>query len=204
MKTASMPVREARAPTEEKKAGKPIRFLFDFRKALQAAAVLTKREPCEMIPRMRLLKLLYIADREALKEIGCPITGDRFIALPNGPVLSGLYEAMKGETQRSLAFEKCFTGIGYCVKLARSPGLSALNRYEIRKLQEVSDRCKDKDDWALSELSHEFPEWKKHSSGQPSRSISVEDVLEAVGRSGIAGKVRRNAELTKAVAELWE
>jgi len=35
-----------------------------------------------------LLKLLYLADRDALKEIERPITGDRYFSLKNGPVLS--------------------------------------------------------------------------------------------------------------------
>ena len=185
------------------RANKPIRFAFDFRKAVQAAAVLAKREPCEMISRMRLLKLLYIAEREALKEIGQPITGDSLAALENGPILSGFYDIIKGEAERSIVFEKYFTSAGYQLKLTKSPGVGALNRWEIRKLHAVSDRYRDVDDWALSEETHGFPEWKKNNRGKSSGPIPVEDVLNAVGCSAHTAKVAENAQVAKAITELW-
>jgi hypothetical protein len=37
---------------------------------------------------VRLLKLLYIADREMMAEAGAPVTGDRAVAMDHGPVLS--------------------------------------------------------------------------------------------------------------------
>ncbi|HEY3325417.1 MAG TPA: Panacea domain-containing protein [Planctomycetota bacterium] len=181
----------------------PIRFAFDFRKTLQAAAVLAKLEPCEIISRMRLLKLLYIADRDALRETGSPITGDKLAALQNGPILSGLYAIIRGETQRSAVFEKYFAAVGYYVKLRKSPGLGALNRWEIRKLKAISERFKGTDDWALSEVSHGFPEWQKNNPGQSSRPIPVEDVLEAVGMADRAQKIAVSAQRAKAIAELW-
>lgn len=36
---------------------------------------------------LRMLKLLYLADRESLKETGHTITGDRVVAMEHGPVL---------------------------------------------------------------------------------------------------------------------
>lgn len=200
MRAVTLPRRSRVEPNEDRK---PIRFAFDFRKALQAAAVLARREPSRTISRMRLLKLLYIADREALKEIGRPITGDRLAALENGPVLSGFYDIVKGESQRSAVFEEHFAGIGYQVKLAKSPGMGALNRWEIRKLTAVSDRYRDVDDWALSEETHQFPEWRKNQAGKSSRPIPVEDVLEAVGRASKADNVAKNAQVSKAIAKLW-
>ena len=51
-------------------------FRFDYDKALQAAGVLLSLDGDRM-ERIRLLKLLYIADRELLAETGRTITGDR-------------------------------------------------------------------------------------------------------------------------------
>jgi uncharacterized phage-associated protein len=186
-----------------KKATRAIRFMFDHRKTLQAAALLTKREPESIISRMRLLKLLYIADREALAEIGRPITGDRLAAMKKGPVLSGFYDIIKGESVHSRHFETYFWQSGFRVGLRKSPGVGLLNRYEVRKLQDVSERFEKLDDEDLSEITHGFPEWKRHQRGDSSEHIPVEDVLEAVGRAGKAGKVREKAEVAKAIAELW-
>ncbi len=37
---------------------------------------------------MKLIKLLYLADREALARWGRPITTDTYVAMKHGPVLS--------------------------------------------------------------------------------------------------------------------
>ena len=47
-------------------------FFFDERKAAQAASVLLERHGGSM-PYIKLIKLLYLADREALIESGLPI-----------------------------------------------------------------------------------------------------------------------------------
>ena len=49
-------------------------FRFNFEKTLQAAGVLMSSDGDRM-EHMRLLKLMYIADREMLAETGSPITG---------------------------------------------------------------------------------------------------------------------------------
>ena len=69
-------------------------FFFDERKAAQAASVLLDRHEGRM-PYIKLLKLLYLADREALIETGLPITGDRFVSLKFGPVLSRVLDLIK-------------------------------------------------------------------------------------------------------------
>ena len=62
-------------------------FRFDFDKTLQAAGVLLSLDGDRM-EQIRLLELLYIADRELLAETGRTITGDRAVAMRHGPVLS--------------------------------------------------------------------------------------------------------------------
>jgi uncharacterized phage-associated protein len=62
-------------------------FRFHFDRTLQASAYLLHLRKGRM-SQLRLLKLLYIADREWLAESGYPITGDHARALKNGPVLT--------------------------------------------------------------------------------------------------------------------
>jgi len=50
---------------------------------------------------LRLLKLLHIADREWLAETGESITGDRAYAMKYGPVLSSIYDLVKGNGSRA-------------------------------------------------------------------------------------------------------
>lgn len=65
-----------------------IRFRFDVKKVAQATAYLLKSMREERHNFMALLKMLYIVDRKSLKESGFPITGDTYVAMKHGPVLS--------------------------------------------------------------------------------------------------------------------
>jgi hypothetical protein len=62
-------------------------FRFKFERSLQAAGVLLGLDGNRM-QRIRLLKPLYIADRELLSETGRTITGDRGVDMDHGPVLA--------------------------------------------------------------------------------------------------------------------
>ena len=48
------------------------------------------------IPHIKLLKLMYLADRESLKMFEHSITGDRYVSMRLGPVLSKTYGLIKG------------------------------------------------------------------------------------------------------------
>ncbi|HSZ59207.1 MAG TPA: Panacea domain-containing protein [Tepidisphaeraceae bacterium] len=85
---------------------------FDPFKVTQAAAVLLKTEANRSMSRLRLLKLLYIADREALKERARPITGDRPVAMDHGPVLSHTYDLIKGTDFASPTWERYLRPVG--------------------------------------------------------------------------------------------
>lgn len=61
--------------------------LFDERKAAQAAAFLLHKAGGRL-PLLKLMKLLYLSERESLQKYGDTITGDTFVSMPNGPVLS--------------------------------------------------------------------------------------------------------------------
>ena len=69
--------------------GETLKFVFDERKAGQAAAWLLRRygEPMEA---ERLLMLHYLVDRQAFIESGYPLTGDDFVSAAEGPTLRAL------------------------------------------------------------------------------------------------------------------
>jgi uncharacterized phage-associated protein len=63
----------------------PLRYRED--RATQAAARFLKLRGGRM-SYLKLMKLLYLADRKALVDLGRPITYDAFFSMPQGPVLS--------------------------------------------------------------------------------------------------------------------
>jgi uncharacterized phage-associated protein len=69
---------------------------------------------------LRMLKLLYIADRESLRATGRPITGDQMVAMEHGPVLSGVFDLIKGEHKAWPRWSECFKKNGYCIEMMRT------------------------------------------------------------------------------------
>src|SRR2546426_8827697 len=74
-----------------------MRLRFNERKATQAAGLLLQLRGGTM-SYMKLIKLLYLADREALLRWGRPISTDRYVSMDRGPVLSRILDlATDGE-----------------------------------------------------------------------------------------------------------
>ena len=153
---------------------------------------------------MRLIKLLYIADRESLKETGRPITGDQIVAMERGPVLSRLYDLIKDTASDSIEWDKFIQRDNYHIRLINEPGNSELCRYEINKLQEIWDRYRGDDEYALVRKTHEFAEWKKNDPGTSSKPIPLSDILEAVGRKDDIEKIERDAKESAAFANFFQ
>lgn len=70
-----------------------IRFKFDPAKSIQAIHFLAKHQPG--ITQYYVGKVLFFADREHLLDWGRPISGDRYVAMPHGPVPSYVYDLLK-------------------------------------------------------------------------------------------------------------
>ena len=109
---------------------------FNYQRTLQAVSVLLRRSgPSKSDNYMRLIKLLYIADRESLKETGRPITGDSVVAMERGPVLSHVLGLIKGQSFNSPDWEKFIVQENYNIRLINDPGNEEICPYEIKKLQ---------------------------------------------------------------------
>ena len=155
---------------------------FDFEKSLQAAAYLLQLEEGRM-PYLRLLKLMYIAERELLAQTATPLTGDIYKATEHGPVLSHILDLIRGKGSRSAEWEGFIKRSGYAVKLVVGPGRGRLSGDVIDKLAEISERYRERGHWELRDLTHEFPEWAKNFPAAGSALIPLNDILEAQGES---------------------
>jgi uncharacterized phage-associated protein len=174
-------------------------FPFNYRKALQASAALLRLSPSQEMSRLRLLKLLYIATRESVQEKGYPLVADRFASLDNGPILSRLYNIIKGEDVYSVDWGKHVSRKGYMLQLQDDPGNDLLSRYEMRKLQDISMRMQDCDDFDIVRETHTFAEWQDPKGS--SIPIEMRDLLRAVGRSELADSIEAEANAHRDMAQ---
>jgi uncharacterized phage-associated protein len=165
---------------------------FHFERALQASAYLLRLDGKRMAY-LRLLKLLYIADREWLAETGESITGDRACAMKYGPVLSNIDDLIKGNGSKAGVWDDHIHTEGYAIELVADPGRGELSKGIVNKLTEVTERYRQIDDWELSERTHEFQEWSKHYSPEGgSTPIPWQDILEAQGKTAMIPAVERD------------
>ena len=179
-----------------------MRFQFNFEKTVQAAAVLLSLDGDRM-ESIRLLKLLYIADREILAETGALITGDKAVALKHGPVLSQVYQLIKGQASRSGEWADVLRTSSHNIELRKPVGRGKLNRAEVEKLQEVTDRHRNDTVWEICDQTHDFPEGKDNYVPNNSTPIPWEQVLEAQGKARLIPMVESQEELRQVLDTLF-
>lgn len=112
---------------------------------------------------LKLIKLLYLADREALLRWGRPITTDRYVSMDRGPVLSHVLNlATDGDDPGapSIWASHISEPSGYEVALTADPGGDELSAAETALLDEIFREHGRKSRWELVKLTHTLPEWK--------------------------------------------
>jgi uncharacterized phage-associated protein len=151
------------------------------RAATEAAARLLQRSGGSL-PYMQLLKLLYLADRKALLELGRPITFDRYVSMKHGPVLSRTYDLIVAEEapgEHTFWRRHVSEPREYAVRLLGEPPRGALSAAQEQVLDDVFAEFGAMDRWELVEFTHTLPEWQDpHGSSVP---IPLRDVLRGGG-----------------------
>ena len=71
-----------------------LRFQFDEKKGVETLTYIASRWPG--VTAFFAAKVLFFAEKSHLNRYSRPIEGDTFIAMPNGPVPSTIYDFIKG------------------------------------------------------------------------------------------------------------
>jgi len=151
-------------------------------KAIQAVVTLLNTEKTRSMDMLRLLKLLYLADRESIRLTGRAIAGAHAVTMDNGPLDAEVYELAQGKHQDRAEWDQFIDRIHYCLEVKLDPGRGCLSDFEVELLQEVAKRYADLDTWALVEATHELEEWKLSHHPRTSTPIAFESIIDAMGR----------------------
>jgi len=155
---------------------------LDIEKVTQAAAVLLRQHGRSM-SYLRLLNLLYLADRESLRQKGWPIVGHRVVATKYGPLHAEALDLTRGEHPRAPEWSRHIDRHGYAVTLTDDPGVMRLSKHDIQVLHEISERYRELNDWDLVESAHALDEWRNNYRDGTSQPIPYEDIVASVGFS---------------------
>lgn len=143
-----------------------LRFQFNERKGTEALAYMADKWPSITI--FYASKVLFFAEKMHLNAYGRPIVADTFIAMPNGPVPSTLYDFIKG----NLANAGDPDGFREAIDASNHPRLTAkraliagiLSASDIECIDAAIEFCRSKGFGHLSELTHREKAWVEASA----------------------------------------
>lgn len=152
---------------------------FNERRATEAASKFLKLRGGRM-SYLKLIKLLYLLDREALLRWGRPVTTDRYVAMDNGPVVSRIYDLIREEPAPGTdPVWRHFISApsNYEVSLTAEPEIDELSPAEESLIEEIFAKYGNLSRWNLVDLSHDLAEWQDpKGSAIP---IEYRDILRA-------------------------
>ncbi len=136
---------------------------FNEALAAQVAAFFIERSGGE-IPVLKLVKLVYLSDRESMSKTGYPITNDQFVSMPHGPVNSLTLNFIDGHCQSSnwsaLISDRANHMVGLSKTITRDD-LDELSDFDITILEDVWKKFGKMDRWEIRDWTHEHcPEWE--------------------------------------------
>lgn len=150
-----------------------ISFPYDEDRAAHASRWLLKRHGGEM-DRLKLVKLIFLADRMHLARYGRPIVGGRYVAMEHGPVASEFLTLIKTNQVSGVA---CL-GSYKQVALADADE-EMLSESDLEVLGEVNDAFGAYDTFRLRDYTHTFRAWiKNYKGGNSSFPLAYEDFFD--------------------------
>jgi uncharacterized phage-associated protein len=161
--------------------------LFSEKKAEQAAAFFLHAAKGELAV-LKLVKLLYLAERRSFEKFGEPIIGDRIVSMQHGPVLSrtldyinGAQESVEGGWETWIA-DRANHNVALrdpsCIRTV-DEDLLELSDSDIEVLRETWQKFGHMTKYQLRDFTHfHCPEWSDPEGS--SVAVSYEQLLAAL------------------------
>jgi len=137
----------------------PIQFKMSYDKAIEAIVWLAKNKPG--IDIYHISKTLFYADKMHINKYGRPIIGDTYIRMNYGPVPSGVFDLIKGNTwlsprqlfqiKKPLVIDKRSS---YKTAATREPDMDYFSKSDIQCLEESLSIYGDLSFDELYDLTH--------------------------------------------------
>ncbi len=174
----------------------PLVFPFEAVKAAQVAAffLIKARERDASVTVLKLMKLMYLAERESYRQYATPMIGDALFSLPHGPVLSNTLnlinstpdERQGGEQWDELISERDgrYLYLRNDAPIQQIDDLLELSEADLDILEDIWENFGRLPAIRLREYTHDpkhCPEWVDPNGS--SLPISIETMLESMGYS---------------------
>lgn len=160
-----------------------LRFQFDEMKGVEALTHIASCWPG--ITAFYAAKVLFFAEKSHLNRYARPIVADTFIAMPNGPVPSTLYDFIKGRLEHAGDPEAVLAALSIDhdrwprITARREANPDVLSPSDVECLDEAMAFCRTKSFGALSTLTHRERAWSDAPANGPMDYEAMIDVGNA-------------------------
>lgn len=128
----------------------------------------------------KVIKLVYIADRQSFAKNKLPISFDKYVNMDNGPVVSNIYDLVRGTTKNEYWSEYIMKE-RYDLKLLKKAESNLLSDDEIKILTNVFNEFRTYEYYDLISYMHkQFKEWEDPEGS--SNPIELNKLLEKIGK----------------------
>lgn len=173
-----------------------LRFQFNEKKGVEALTYVASKWPG--LTAFFAAKVLFFAEKKHLNRYSRPIVGDTFIAMPNGPVPSTLYDFIKGRLDQAGDPDAVMAALlierDPYPRLAaqRAPDLDVLSLSDLECLDEAIGFCRGRSFGTLSTLTHQERAWIDAPVNGP---MDYEDMIDGSDeeRASITNEAREFA-----------
>jgi uncharacterized phage-associated protein len=159
-------------------------FKYDIEKTIAAVAYLMQQEHGKLDMFVS-IKMLYLADKNAFVSWGKSITGDTFVSMPRGPVLSKTYNLFKGTgtAKDRREWNSYFSEtVNNSIRLLKPANIDKLSEEEMEVLEKARLEVNSCAPWDVAKWLHEScPEWTDPNGS--SRPIDPAVILRNAGRT---------------------
>jgi uncharacterized phage-associated protein len=157
-----------------------MKLRFDEPKATEIAAFILSLRGGTM-HYLKLIKLLYLVDREALARWGAIVTTDNHVAMEYGPVGSTVLNLItKPDAPKAYWKKHISEPFGDDeVKLLEPVPFDRMSRAEEKLVREVYEKFGYQNRWDIVAFTHKLPEWKDPKG--TSIPIHPRQILQAIG-----------------------
>lgn len=152
---------------------------FSYKKAVQALNYFASKEKDSKIDKLKVIKLIYLADRLHLRKYGRPITNDRYWAMPLGPVGSSVKDIAEisgflAEDESEYVSSFLSKEGKFDLKSNKGVDASVFSPSDIDALHIIQETYGLFPTNKLIDEVHKFPEWKKFENSLSSKITSRE------------------------------
>jgi len=162
-------------------------YSFDYRKATQAVNFFARNDAMRKINKLKLMKLLFLADRLHLRMYGRPITNDTYWAMKHGPVPSSSKDIVD-MSDFAEALEKNYASQFFLpeddehkIASIAETDEDVFSESELGVLHTVQEEFGALNQFQLVDLCHSLPEWSIYRTlleeGRSRAEMAFDDLL---------------------------